>query len=325
MRVPAVRTPGRRTAVSQTAEAKFTATMQIDRASETIAPIRPDRSWIGAPAGTILNPTIALAVATVVLFAGGVYGYAVSAWPVWITIAMNTVAIYLGFTVMHEAMHGVAHRNRRVSTALGRLSAFLLTISFPLFRAAHYEHHSHTNDPSRDPDYLVARGSTWMLPLLCLSVPFEYRRHYYGRRLWRKPSELAEVVIVDALLIGTIVALSFAGLLTAMLVVWIAPVLLALLFLTLTFDYFPHAPYDSTERYLDTRVYPSRVLQLLLLGQNYHLIHHLWTTIPWYRYQRVFEQIRPQLEERNARIGWRIHELPERQDSPVLRPRDLAT
>jgi beta-carotene hydroxylase len=311
--------------VSQTAKADVTSTAPTNGAGKTIAPIRADRSWIGAPAGTILNPTMALAAATVVLFAGGVSGYAFGASPIWVTIALNTVAIYLGFTVMHEAMHGVAHHNRRVNAALGRPSAFLLLLSFPLFRAAHYEHHSHTNDPSRDPDYLVARGPTWMLPLLCLSLPLEYRRHYYGRRLWRKPSELAEVVIVDALLIGTFVALSFAGLLTAVLVVWIAPVLLALLFLALTFDYFPHAPYDSTERYLDTRIYPSRVLQLLLLGQNYHLIHHLWTTIPWYRYQRVFEQIRPQLEERDARIGWRITNLPESHDSPLLGTQDLAT
>jgi len=43
-----------------------------------------------------------------------------------------------------------------------------------------------------------------------------------------------------------------------------------------------------------------------LLGQNYHLIHHLWTTIPWYRYQRVFRAIRPELEARGSRIGWTV-------------------
>ena len=163
-----------------------------------------------------------------------------------------------------------------------------------------------------------------MLPLLCLLVPLDYRRHYYGRQLWRKRSELAEVVIVDALLIGIIVAGLFAGLALPLLALWIGPALLAQLFLTLSFDYLPHAPYDSDERYLDTRIYPGRALQLLLLGQNYHLIHHLWTTIPWYRYRSVFEQIRPQLEERGSRIGWRIAALPEREHSPVPRTRNLA-
>jgi beta-carotene hydroxylase len=43
----------------------------------------------------------------------------------------------------------------------------------------------------------------------------------------------------------------------------------------------------------------------LLLGQNYHLIHHLWTTILWYRYQRVFGEIEDELAKRGARIEWR--------------------
>lgn len=50
---------------------------------------------------------------------------------------------------------------------------------------------------------------------------------------------------------------------------------------------------------------PGRVLNLLLLGQIYPLIHHLWTTIPWYRYQRAFREIQPDLIARGAPIGWK--------------------
>jgi hypothetical protein len=39
-------------------------------------------------------------------------------------------------------------------------------------------------------------------------------------------------------------------------------------------------------------------------GQNYHLVHHLWTTIPWYRYQRIFFTIDDALAARGCRIGW---------------------
>jgi len=59
-------------------------------------------------------------------------------------------------------------------------------------------------------------------------------------------------------------------------------------------------------RYHATRILPGRVLNLLLLGQNYHLVHHLWSTIPWYRYQRVYEQVGPALAARGARVGWRV-------------------
>jgi fatty acid desaturase len=46
------------------------------------------------------------------------------------------------------------------------------------------------------------------------------------------------------------------------------------------------------------------------LSQNYHLIHHLWTTIPWYRYQAVFAEIHGALAARGCRIGWSVKPLP---------------
>jgi beta-carotene hydroxylase len=281
-----------------------------NRGDRDSARIRVDRQWIGAPEGTVANPTIGLAALTLALLATGTWGYLSGNWPAWATIAANTVAIYVGFTVVHEAMHGVAHRDKRVSMALGRTMAIFLMLSFPLFRAAHYEHHSHTNDPNRDPDYLVANKSLWLLPLYCMAVPLEYRRHYYGRRLWRSGGELFEAAAFDVLLVFAIAAATFTGVLIPVLVVWIAPAVLAVLALALAFDYLPHAPYDSAERYLDTRIYPGRAANAVLLGQNYHLIHHLWTTIPWFRYRKVFAEIEPQLRERGSRIGWKIEPLP---------------
>jgi beta-carotene hydroxylase len=273
--------------------------------------IKVDRRWIGAPEGTLTNPTIGLAVLTLALLATGTWGYASGAWPAWLTIIVNAVAIYVGFTVMHEAMHGVAHRNKRISAALGRTMGVFLTVSFPLFRAVHYEHHSHTNDLERDPDFLVSRKPGWLLPLYCLGITVDYRRHYYGRRLWRTKGELVESASLDVFLLCAIAAAAYAGILVPLLVVWIAPALTAVLALALAFDYLPHAPYDSAERYLDTRIYPGRILNAVLLGQNYHLIHHLWTTIPWFRYRQVFGEIESELEERGSRIGWKIEPLPE--------------
>ena len=73
-------------------------------------------------------------------------------------------------------------------------------------------------------------------------------------------------------------------------------------------------PADADKPTAPTRIKVSREWigaptgNALLLGQNYHLIHHLWTTIPWYRYQRVFERIEGDLAERGARIEWRKDE-----------------
>lgn len=267
--------------------------------------IKVAREWIGPPAGTLKNPTFWLFVVGMGAFAFGIAGYLLGRLPTAATIAINATAIYLLFTVMHDSMHRTAHETRFVNDLLGRLSALPLTASMPLFRAVHYEHHSHTNDPERDPDLIVNRRPRWALPVWCLTILVEYRRHYFGRRMWRDYSDLMEAIAMEFLLLGAIVLAAMTGTFGTLVVVWLAPALIAVLFLAMTFDFLPHYPYGSRERYLDTRIYPGRILNALLLGQNYHLIHHLWTTIPWYRYQRVFGEIEDQLAERGARIEWR--------------------
>lgn len=282
--------------------------------------IKVDRAWVGAPESAFFgNPTVWLFIAastTLVLTA--VY-HLQGALAVAPTVAINTVAIYVMFTVMHDAVHRTAHRSRFVNATLGRISAFTLTVTLPLFRAVHYEHHSHTNDPERDPDLGVARRPRWLVLLWCLGLNVEYRLQFYRRKLWRNKTDLAEALVMELIVIATIVAAIVTGNFAVVATLWFGPAVIAILFLALTFDFFPHYPYDSQARFLDTRIYPSRLLNAILLGQNYHLIHHLWTTIPWYRYQRAFRTIRPELEARGSRIGWTVEPLgqvPTRYSAP---------
>jgi beta-carotene hydroxylase len=283
-----------------------------------VEPVRVDRAWLGAPPGFLKNPTVWLLVATWVLLGLGSAGWVARGWPAWATILVNAVAIYVGFTPLHEAMHGVAHERAWANAAVGRLGGLPLTIPLPLFRGVHWEHHSHTNDAARDPDLIVAHRPRALLPLWCLAIPVSYRRAFYGRRLWRSPAQLAEAVTFDLALSALVVAAIAGGWLVPLAVLWLVPALLAVLFLAFAFDFLPHWPYDTRARYFDTRVCPGALLNALLLGQNHHLIHHLWTTIPWYRYRRVFDAIRGDLERRGCRIGWRTTALPE--DVPTLAP-----
>lgn len=270
--------------------------------------IAAPRAAIGAPSGTIDNPTVWLFVVVWCVLVGSTFAWSTGALPTLLMVLINGVAIYWNFTVMHESMHGIAHADRNVNCWLGRIAGLSLMVSLPMFRGVHYEHHSHTNDTERDPDLFVGHAPAfWLVPLWSMYVLVEYRLHYYGRRLWRKNTrERNEALVMESLLLAIIVGALLTGNFSTLALVWIAPALLAAAFLVAAFDYLPHYPYDSDQRYLDTRVYPGRVAEAVLLGQNYHLIHHLWTTIPWFRYRGVFEEIRPQLEQRGSRIGWRV-------------------
>jgi beta-carotene hydroxylase len=276
--------------------------MKVATASERIA---VDRAWIGAPRTALANPTVALFVGALALFATGTCGYLIFAFPIWITVLLHTVAIYLMFTVLHEGMHGIAHPSRAVNDLLARLAGIPLTITLPLFRGVHYEHHSHTNDPERDPDLIVSWRPRLALPLWSLGIMIEYRLAFYGRRLWRNATDHREALAMDLALLMVTVAAIAGGWWRALVVLWFGPAALAVMFLGFAFDFLPHYPFDSADRYFDTRVCPGRTLNVVFLGQNYHLIHHLWTTIPWYRYRAVFAQIRGDLEARGCRIGWR--------------------
>lgn len=254
------------------------------------------------------NPTFWVLGADIGLLAVGTSAYASGRWPAWVTVALHALAFYLGFTVLHESVHRLAHRNRLVNDAVGWVAGIPLTVTQPTFRVVHLNHHAKTNQPGDDPDFVVGHGPWWLRPLSLISPMWEYRIHYYGRRGWKRGVELAAQIGLDVAIVAVVTWAALTGSLGALAVLWIGPALLAVGFLGFAFDYLPHRPQDSTERYLDTRVYPSPVLNVVLLGQNYHLIHHAWVTVPWFRYEPVFRAVEGELEAVGARIrrgAWR--------------------
>ena len=279
------------------------------RAPALVVPA-PSAELRGAPRmAAWRNPTFWLLGLDAGLVTVGTYGYVTDRWPAWVTVALHTVAIYLGFTVLHESVHRLAHRNRLVNDVLGWVTGLPLTVTQPTFRVVHLAHHAKTNEPDNDPDFKVGRGPWWLRPITCIAPLWDYRVHYYGRKVGKSRGELAAQLGLDAVLLGVMAWAALTGSFGDLAVLWLIPALLAVSFLGFAFDYLPHRPQDSTERYLDTRVYPGPVLNVVLLGQNYHLVHHAWVTVPWFRYQPVFEAVQADLEAigaRTSRGAWRL-------------------
>ena len=46
-------------------------------------------------------------------------------------------------------------------------------------------------------------------------------------------------------------------------------------------------------------------MNILIMGQNYHLIHHLWPSIPWFEYKIAYEKTKPLLDAKGSpqRVG----------------------
>ena len=256
----------------------------------------------GAPEVAMLkNPTIWLFATTVALWTVGWVGYLGGTLPGWAAVAVNAVAAYLGFTVFHESVHRTAHRNRAINDALGWLPALMLTFTYPVFRSCHLQHHAHTNDPELDPDHSVTGTPGWLRPVWLLWTAVNYRilchRHKWGSVGARRAQQA-----LDAVLLLSVPVAVVTGDFWALNALYWGPMLLAGLFLFYAFDYLPHHPHNSTERYHDTRVQPGRLRHAVLLAQNYHLIHHLWVSVPWFRYRTVFTQVEDGLRSKGASI-----------------------
>ena len=222
------------------------------------------------------------------------------------------VCIYLcfaSFTIQHDAGHGsiftMGSRFKFIEVIMGWLASLPLLVSpYRLFQKIHDRHHAFTNDPDRDPDHFKF-GNKWYQVLLGIYfMPIKYHlmslttlRHI---KVFR--DTYASTVVYMCFTMSTLILLSING--YGMEVLWFAivPNLINIFVLVMFFDYVPHHPHKSQGRYHNTRIYPSRLLNVLLLGQNYHLIHHLYPRLPWYRYRQVFLKIRPDLEAHEAPI-----------------------
>ncbi|MEB3239104.1 MAG: fatty acid desaturase [Cyanobacteriota bacterium] len=247
------------------------------------------------------NPTVGLFLGGYALAALTIWGWFVGHWSLPVLVFLGFLALHLEGTVIHDACHNAAHPNRLVNAVMGHGAAVLLGFSFPVFTRVHLQHHAHVNDPRHDPDHIVSTFG----PLWLIAPRFFYHEYFFfRRRLWRG-HELVEWALARTSFALIVVAAARGGFLPFIFNCWFAPALMVGVTLGLFFDYLPHRPFASRNRWHNARVYPGKTLNLLIMGQNYHLVHHLWPSIPWFRYQQAYWATKPLLDRRGSpqRLG----------------------
>jgi beta-carotene hydroxylase len=263
--------------------------------SEAVRPLTVPKELLGPPE-SFWSPNLLMFLVAATIAITSTLGYWCWNFPDWCSFVMNVLALHMVGTVIHDASHHAAHRNRMVNAALGHGSALMLGFSFPVFTRVHMQHHANVNDPDNDPDHFVSTGG----PLWLIAPRFFYHEVYFFRRkLWRK-FELLEWFLARlavALVIFLAIQYDFIGYVFNF---WFSPSLVVGLALGLFFDYLPHRPFKERDRWKNARVYPNSILNLMIMGQNYHLVHHLWPSIPWYHYQTAYRITQPLLDEKGC-------------------------
>ncbi len=259
-------------------------------------------------AGLLAGPTLSLAlvIAGLELCAWVAVGFGLL--PTWAGFVLATTAAYLAFTVMHEAAHGNIHGNRRdlawLGTLLGWVSGLVLLAPYPAFRVLHLRHHSYTNDPQRDPDFFVAGPAPLAFVKALFTIPAYYREFLLGPTSFSREGRRQRPQVLAGLAGHLMVAAagSLIGHGELVLMLWLLPAVAATTLLAFLFDWLPHRHHDRRGRYHDTRAIDHWVLDVLMLGQNLHLVHHLYPRVPWFRYRAVFNEGQEHFRARGGRV-----------------------
>ncbi|HBQ99373.1 MULTISPECIES: beta-carotene hydroxylase [unclassified Roseofilum] len=248
------------------------------------------------PPESFFNLNVIMFLAALILIGLSVWGYWWAGLPHWLSFIESILALHLAGTIIHDASHKAAHRDRILNAILGHGSALMLGFAFPVFTRVHIEHHINVNDPENDPDHFVSTGG----PLWLINARFFYHEvYFFQRKLW-KNNELLEWFLSRLFMVAIVAAAYHWGFLNYILNFWFVPSGIVGLALGLFFDYLPHRPFHETARWKNARVYPSPILNLLIFGQNYHLVHHLWPSIPWYYYEKTYQVMKPLLDRKGC-------------------------
>jgi beta-carotene hydroxylase len=269
----------------------------------------------------LYQPSGPLAAAFVLTGVGTFFGFGLLAShavglsaPLWIR-ALLVVPLLLGAQqgahllgwVGHEGIHLSLHRNRYVSIVAGCfVSAMSLFLAMG-YGISHWNHHRFTNQAS-DPDVaiyprlgtfwsrfflarvLAQRGYTRAIVTLALGrpLPFAYpfpfpTRAQQALAAWNLAFLLFWLGVYAALVIHAPFTALFAIGLPLLLVIPASGLRI----------YVEHAG-TGIGVFRDSRSYVSPFYTLLFFGNNYHLEHHLYPTVPCYNLPAVHRLLKSQ-------------------------------
>lgn len=263
--------------------------------------------------GRVAWLTMALVVFVVAAFVTNLVLFAHDMLPVWVATLLMGALTYMSYTPLHEAAHGNIHgsndQRKWLNDLCGYVVAPLIAVPYASHRHEHFTHHRYTNQPDKDPDYIISGMSKGPLSALLTVLRFLWiQNSFFARQQW-SAAPVKERIIYCA---EVLVSLGWRVVVVATVdqpgvsVVVVVGYLLGGFFTAYWFAYRPHIPYQDPTRYRNTNslIMPlwMKPFEWFWLGQNLHSIHHLFPRVPFYRYHAVHREIEPILRAHGTPI-----------------------
>ena len=92
-----------------------------------------------------------------------------------------------------------------------------------------------------------------------------------------------------------------------LLLLWIVPAYIGVVLCPVMFDWPVHHPHTERGRYTDSAVLlfppPFRTLMdVIFCGHTYHLVHHLYPRVPFFRYRAAWDMLKDELLTLNPKV-----------------------
>jgi beta-carotene hydroxylase len=229
-------------------------------------------------------------------------------WAGFLIATVNTTAAYLP---SHDAQHHIiapeGSRWHWFNEFIGWYALVPMAAPLSVLRLTHFEHHRHTNDPELDPDFGMA-ASTRLGALGKALVKGQPLHERYGstmRRLGGPAAKQAMLhgMVMKVLLYAVLTVLAWTGHVWEALLVWWLPLKISSVYINFYLSWAPHQPMTGRGRYNDTRAFRSVWGNIGSSGMQYHIIHHLYPTIPLSRNPAAFRALQLILVERGCDLG----------------------
>ena len=223
------------------------------------------------------------------------------------------------FAPFHECIHQTAFQSKQLNEIGAWLSGIPFGMAPTVYRAFHFEHHRHTQDPQKDPELMTAssqparrprslKGWLMMAPGMGLTIlkgsilvrfSFLPYAQWEERAPWVPPIEQRPRLAWESRITG----LCWLALLVA---AFVGPSGLGLILIAALIGHVFQAlwittehtglPYEGSILARTRTMFTSPLISWWLWNMNYHAEHHTWPAIPWHQLPAVHSEIAEHLE-----------------------------
>ena len=254
--------------------------------------------------GELAWPTVLLVVLVLAGMAATLALFAAGSLPLWAAIPLYGALTYFSYTPLHEAAHGNIHggndRLKWLNDLCGYLVAPLIAVPYSTHTVEHFTHHRYTNQPDKDPDFVVSGMRGGLVAFVVHAVRFLWMQNVFlFREHWATMARRERLIYWAEIAVSLGWRITFVLLAAreSALVLLLAGYLVGAFFTAYWFAYRPHHPYEDAARYRNTSslIMPAwlKPVEWFWLGQNLHSIHHLFPRLPFYRYHALHRRIEP--------------------------------